>query len=181
MTSRPCLVWFTGLSGAGKSTLANALAMFLKNAGLPVFVLDGDRLRTGLNSDLGFSVEDRSENIRRIGEVARLMTEAGLIVLVAAISPMASDRARVRGLFQPGEFFEVHVNTPLAVCEARDPKGLYRRVRAGVLKQFTGVDSPYESPGDPELSIDTSRLDLDSAVAALVECLRGRGALVGPG
>lgn len=179
--SRPCLMWFTGLSGAGKSTLANALAQLLKDAGLPVYVLDGDRLRTGLNSDLGFSVEDRSENIRRIGEVARLMTEAGLVVLVAAISPMASDRARVRGLFQSHEFLEVYVSTPLAVCEARDPKGLYRRVRAGVLKQFTGVDSPYESPGNPELSIDTSRQDLDSAVAILVDCLRRRGVLDGPG
>jgi len=177
----PCLVWFTGLSGAGKSTLANALALWLKEAGLPVYVLDGDRLRTGLNSDLGFSVEDRSENIRRIGEVARLMTEAGLIVLVAAISPMASDRARVRGLFQPEEFFEVYVNTPLAVCEARDPKGLYQRVRAGNLKQFTGVDSPYESPQNPELSIDTSHQDLDSAVAILVDRLRRGGVLGGTG
>jgi adenylylsulfate kinase len=166
---QPCLLWFTGLSGAGKSTIAEALDHALFQRGYHTYLLDGDNIRHGLNRDLGFSAQDRVENIRRIGEVSKLFTDAGLIVLSAFISPFASDRALVRGLFPAGEFIEVFMDTPLATCEARDPKGLYRKARAGQLKYFTGIDSPYERPTAPQLVLDTSRLDVAQCVQQLLE------------
>jgi len=150
-------VWFTGLSGAGKSTLANLLDKRLHEAGRHTYLLDGDNVRQGLNRDLGFSEADRVENIRRIAEVARLMTDAGLIVLVSFISPFRSERRMARELFAPGEFLEVFVDAPLAECERRDPKGLYAKARRGELKNFTGIDSAYERPETPELTVDTQQ------------------------
>lgn len=168
---RPCLLWFTGLSGSGKSTIANALDVALHKRGYHTFLLDGDNVRHGLNKDLGFSNEDRVENIRRIGEVSKLFADAGLIVMSAFISPFASDRRLVRNLFPAGEFIEVFMNTPLAVCEDRDPKGLYVKARAGQIKQFTGVDSPYEQPVNPEVSLDTSATSVDACVESLLNYL----------
>jgi bifunctional enzyme CysN/CysC len=147
-------VWFTGLSASGKSTIANLLERRLHAAGRHTYLLDGDNVRHGLNRDLGFTEADRVENIRRVAEVARLMVDAGLIVLVSFISPFRADRAFARGRFDAGDFVEVFVDTPLAICEARDPKGLYRKARAGGLRNFTGIDSPYEAPDAPELRID---------------------------
>lgn len=154
---KPLCVWFTGLSGAGKSTLANALEIELHAAGRHVYVLDGDNIRHGLNRDLGFSIEDRNENIRRVAEVARLMVDAGLVVLVAFISPFRDERAMARTLFAPGEFVEVFVDSPLAICEQRDTKGLYAKARRGELRDFTGIDSPYEPPVAPEVHVHTER------------------------
>lgn len=172
---QPCLLWFTGLSGAGKSTVANALDVALFDKGYHTFLLDGDNVRHGLNKDLGFSNSDRVENIRRIGEVCKLFTDAGLIVLSAFIAPFASDREMVRNLFPAGEFIEVFVSTPLSVCEQRDPKGLYKRARAGQLKRFTGIDSPYEAPKNPELVIDTSCATVDACTGAIVAFLHQKG------
>ena len=172
---QPCCVWLTGLSGSGKSTLANALEVQLNEQGRHTFVLDGDNLRTGLCNDLGMSDAARKENIRRIGEVARLMVDAGLIVLVALISPFRDDRDMARRLFDDGDFAEVFVDTPLAVCEARDPKGLYRKARAGALPNFTGIDSPYEPPEMPEIRIDGAVLSADEAAAQVVDWLREAG------
>ena len=155
LRQQPRCIWLTGLSGAGKSTLAILLDQRLHRAGLHTYVLDGDNLRNGLNRDLGFSVADRAENIRRVAEVSRLMADAGLIVVVSFISPFRSERRMARSLFPPGEFIEVFVNAPLAECERRDPKGLYAKARRGELKDFTGVDSPYEIPENPELTLDT--------------------------
>jgi adenylyl-sulfate kinase len=166
---QPCLLWFTGLSGAGKSTIANALDRALFERGYHTYLLDGDNSRHGLSRDLGFSPEHRVENIRRIGEVSKLFTDAGLIVLSAFISPYASDRALVRNLFPDGEFIEVFMDTPLATCEARDPKGLYKKARAGSIKQFTGIDSPYERPVAAELVLDTSQLDVAACVQRLLD------------
>jgi adenylylsulfate kinase len=163
----PATVWFTGLSGSGKSTLAFAVERALVADGIAAYVLDGDNLRLGLNQDLGFSAEDRRENIRRVGEVSRLMYDAGLVVLTAFISPYRADRRRVRELHPPGGFVEVHVDTPIEVCESRDVKGLYARARAGELPDFSGVSAPYEAPSNPELRLDTSRLDLPACVAAV--------------
>ncbi|MCP1622698.1 adenylyl-sulfate kinase [Pseudomonas nitroreducens] len=160
---RSCLIWLTGLSGSGKSTLADALDHRLHAAKRHTYLLDGDNLRHGLNRDLGFSAADRSENIRRVGEVGALMVDAGLIAIAAFISPFRADRELVRALL-PDRFVEVHVSTPLSVCEDRDPKGLYRKARAGELKQFTGIDSPFESPVAAELTIDTSKLSVEEAV-----------------
>lgn len=174
----PCLLWFTGLSGAGKSTIANALDVALHERGYHTFLLDGDNVRYGLNKDLGFSDEDRVENIRRIGEVSKLFTDAGLIVLSAFISPFRSDRDMVRGLFAPGEFIEVFVDTPLAVCEQRDPKGLYRKARAGKLKDFTGIDSPYEEPVEPEVRLDTSTMSVDECTDRLLTFLTANNLVV---
>jgi adenylylsulfate kinase len=169
---KPCLLWFTGLSGAGKSTIANALDLALFEKGYHTFLLDGDNVRHGLSKDLGFSDKDRVENIRRIGEVSKLFTDAGLIVLTAFISPFASDRKLVRELFAPGEFIEVFMNTPLATCEARDPKGLYKKARAGKISNFTGIDSPYELPQDPELTLDTSSLSITQSVGQALNFLQ---------
>ncbi|WP_016968291.1 adenylyl-sulfate kinase [Pseudomonas fluorescens] len=161
---QPCCLWLTGLSGAGKSTLANALEIKLNEQGRHTFVLDGDNLRTGLCSDLGMGNEARKENIRRIGEVARLMVEAGLIVIVSAISPFSADRATARALFGPGQFFEVYVSTPFDVCARRDPKGLYQAALQGAIKDFTGLDSPYEAPEQADCEINTDEIELSDAV-----------------
>lgn len=170
-----CL-WLTGLSGSGKSTLARAVERALVKRGVLAFVLDGDNIRMGLNRDLGFSQHDRTENIRRIGEVARLFVEAGAIVLTAFISPYLRDRAIARALMGD-RFVEVFVNPGLAVCERRDTKGLYGRARAGELADFTGISAPYEPPVSPELEVDTGALDLDRSVAAVIDYLAGRGLL----
>lgn len=164
----PAVVWFTGLSGSGKSTIANLLERRLHAAGFHTFLLDGDNVRHGLNQDLGFTDADRIENIRRVGEVARLMADAGLIVITAFISPFAAERAMVRDMLPPGEFFEIHIDAPLAEAEARDTKGLYKKARAGQLKNFTGIDSPYEPPTAPDLRIDTTTDSAEAAVDAII-------------
>ncbi len=152
------MLWLTGLSGAGKSTIANLVEKKLARMNRHTFLLDGDNVRHGLNKDLGFTDADRVENIRRVGEVAKLMTDAGLIVITAFISPFRAERRMVRQMMRPGEFFEIFVDTPLAAAEARDVKGLYKKARAGQLKNFTGIDSPYEAPEAPELRIDTTKM-----------------------
>jgi adenylylsulfate kinase len=171
---KPCLLWFTGLSGSGKSTIANALDVALHKRGYHTFLLDGDNVRHGLCKDLGFSDEGRVENIRRIGEVSKLFTDAGLIVLSAFISPFISDRRLVRKLFPAGEFIEVFMDAPIEACESRDPKGLYQKARSGQIKDFTGIDSPYEVPGHPELRLDTSRMSVDDCVEVLFAYLLER-------
>lgn len=167
-------VWFTGLSGAGKSTLAMALRSHAVFEGRPVTVLDGDQLRTGLCRDLGFSEADRSENVRRVAEVARLMNEAGVSVICALISPLREQRASARTIIGSERFFEVHVATPLEVCEARDPKGLYRKARAGQLPQFTGIGSPYEAPEQPELRLEAGGESAAVSLERLASALRPR-------
>jgi len=166
------VLWLTGLSGAGKSTLATALQLQLRREGRGVAVLDGDAVRTGLCRGLGFSPADRRENIRRVAEVARLMREAGLVVICALISPLREDRAMARDIVGVEHFREVHVATPLAVCEKRDPKGLYRNARAQSLPQFTGVSAPYEEPLAPDLRIDTSLVEVEEAVRELYGLLK---------
>lgn len=168
---RGAIVWFTGLSGAGKSTLAHAVEEHLHRAGCRTFVLDGDNVRHGLCADLGFSAEDRVENIRRIGEVAKLFMEAGVIVLTAFISPFREDRNRVRAMVRPGEFIEVYCQCPVEVCEQRDVKGMYRKARAGEIAQFTGISSPYEAPGAPELVVNTSVNSLPDCVQQVIAVL----------
>jgi bifunctional enzyme CysN/CysC len=171
---KPAVLWFTGLSGAGKSTIANLVERKLVTRGRHTFLLDGDNVRHGLNRDLGFTGADRIENIRRVGEVARLMADAGLIVLSAFISPFRAEREMVRAMIPDGEFFEIFVDTPLAEAEKRDVKGLYAKARAGELKNFTGIDSPYEPPESPEILIDTTRLNADEAADRIVEELLKR-------
>src|SRR5690348_3025655 len=171
---KPAVLWFTGLSGAGKSTIANLVEKKLAARGRHTFLLDGDNIRHGLNRDLGFTEADRIENIRRVGEVARLMTDAGLIVLTAFISPFRAERDMVRAMIPEGEFFEIYIDTPLAEAEKRDVKGLYAKARAGELKNFTGIDSPYEPPESPELRIDTVSLTPDQAADRIVEELLAR-------
>ncbi|WVV48301.1 adenylyl-sulfate kinase [Pseudomonas sp. NA13] len=168
---RPRCIWLTGLSGAGKSTLANALEVQLYQQGLHTALLDGDNLRQGLCQGLGMDAEARKENIRRIAEVARLMVDAGLIVIVAAISPFRADREAARQLFPEGTFVEVYVSTPFDVCAQRDPKGLYREARAGRIKHFTGLDSPYEAPLAPQCELDTSELELAQACERILALL----------
>ena len=170
----PVTVWFTGLSGAGKSTLAFVLEKRLLELGHASYVLDGDNVRHGLNSNLGFSHEDRTENIRRIAEVARLMNDAGLIVITAFISPFREDREVARRIIGAEKFLEVHFSTPLTVCEERDTKGMYKRARAGEVHDFTGVSSPYEAPSDPALSLDTTIADIDSCVEEILRMLGPR-------
>ena len=172
-----CVVWLTGLSGAGKSTIANLLEKALHAEGGHTYLLDGDNVRHGLNKDLGFTDADRVENIRRIAEVARLMVDAGLIVITAFISPFRAERAMARELFDEGQFIEVHVDTPLAVAEQRDVKGLYRKARQGELKNFTGIDSPYEAPEQPECTLNTANMSAEEAAAALHDALRDLGKL----
>ena len=167
----PVLLWFTGLSGAGKSTLAGALERALFEAGFHTYLLDGDNVRHGLCKDLGFTVEDHDENLRRVGEVAKLMVDAGLVVLSAFISPTREERDGIRARFPAGQFIEVHVATPLSVCEQRDPKGLYVKARSGEISNFTGISSPYEAPLAAELTIDTSKGDLVTQVRALIDYL----------
>lgn len=175
MISRGCTIWFTGLSGSGKSTIATALHTRLVQSGRHAYMLDGDMLRTGLCSDLGFSARDRKENIRRISEVAKLLADAGLVVLVSAISPFESDRSRAREVHERAglRFIEVFVDTPLSVCESRDPKGLYKKARAGLIPQFTGIDSPYEHPTRPELALRTAEFDIAACVEACERLLGG--------
>lgn len=176
-TQKPMLIWFTGLSGAGKSTLADAMEKRLFAKGHHTYSLDGDNVRHGLCGDLGFSERDRVENIRRIGEVSRLMVDAGLIVLASFISPFRRDRQMVRQMLEPGEFVEVYMNTPLAVCEQRDPKGLYRKARAGEINNFTGISSPYEPPEDPEVTVNSSELSIEQSVEVIFDVLQKRGLL----
>ncbi len=177
MGHKPAVLWFTGLSGAGKSTIANRVTMRLHAMGRHTYVLDGDNVRHGLNRDLGFTDADRVENIRRVAEVARLMADAGLIVVTAFISPFRAEREMARSLMGEGEFIEVFVDTPLAVAERRDVKGLYAKARRGDLPHFTGIDSPYEAPDTPELRIDTTGLSPDAAADAVIELLARRGVL----
>jgi bifunctional enzyme CysN/CysC len=176
---KPCVLWFTGLSGAGKSTIANLVEKQLHALGRHTYLLDGDNVRHGLNRDLGFTDADRVENIRRVAEVAKLMTEAGLIVMVSFISPFRAERRMARSLFGEGEFFEVHVDTPLAVAESRDVKGLYKKARRGELKNFTGIDSPYEAPEHPEIYLDTGKTSPEDSATAIVDGLR-RAGMLGP-
>ena len=164
-------LWFTGLSGAGKSTLAFLLEHLLVQQGFKAYVLDGDNIRHGLNRDLGFTDEDRVENIRRVAEVARLMADAGLIVLVAFISPFRAERQLARDLMAPGDFVEVFIDTPLAVAEARDVKGLYKKARAGTLKNFTGIDSPYEIPDTPEIHLKTEQSKPEDCILSILRQL----------
>lgn len=172
---KPCILWFTGLSGSGKSTIANAVESRLFEMGRMTYLLDGDNVRHGLNKDLGFSDKDRIENIRRIGEVAKLFVDAGTMVLTAFISPFRSDRGQVRGLVEPGEFVEVYVDTPLEVCERRDPKGLYKKARAGEIPEFTGISSPYEAPETPEIHIKTEEGSIEDAVVQIIGYLQSKG------
>lgn len=174
---QPCILWFTGLSGSGKSTLANALEKKLFDLNHHTYLLDGDNVRHGLNKDLGFSNEDRVENIRRIGELSALFVDSGLLVLAAFISPFRAERRMVRDLVQPDEFIEVHVATPLTTCEERDPKGLYRKARAGEISNFTGIDSDYEVPLNPEVVIDTSVMSVEDSVNTIIDYLRQRHVL----
>lgn len=168
---KPCLLWLTGLSGSGKSTIANALESYLNQNGYHTALLDGDNLRFGLNKGLGFTAEDRSENIRRIGEVGKLFVEAGIIVIASLISPFQKDRKIVRDLFKKNEFIEVYISTPLGVCESRDPKGLYKKARIGEIPNFTGIGSPYEEPTNPEVKIDTNTYDISSCVEIIINHL----------
>ena len=168
------VVWLTGLSGAGKSTIANLVEKRLMAEGRHTYLLDGDNVRHGLNKDLGFTEQDRVENIRRVAEVAKLMVDAGLIVLVSFISPFRAERQMARALMADGEFVEVFVDTPLSEAEKRDVKGLYKKARAGELKNFTGVDSPYEPPENPEIRIDTTELTAEQAAEQVFDWLEGR-------
>lgn len=173
---KPCVLWYTGLSGSGKSTIANAVDRKLFERGCHSYVLDGDNVRHGLNKDLGFDDASRIENIRRITEVANLMTDAGLIVGTAFISPFVADRAQARSL-ATADFIEVFVDTPLDVCEQRDPKGLYKKARAGDIPHFTGISSPYEPPVAPEVHLRTASLSAEEAASRVVEALLARGVL----
>ncbi len=168
---RSVIIWFTGLSGAGKSTIAHALEESLHRLGANTYVLDGDNVRHGLCGDLGFSDKDRNENIRRIGEVSKLFIDAGIIALSAFISPFRIDRQRARDLVDEGDFIEIHVKCPLEVCETRDPKGLYKKARAGLIKGYTGISSPYEEPENPEIVIDTSVKNVDQCVEQIIDYL----------
>lgn len=168
---RPTVVWLTGISAAGKSTIANIVEQELYSRGHHTYLLDGDRIRCGLNSDLGFSESDRLENVRRVAEVAHLMVEAGLIVLVAFISPFRNQRASARSLFDTDEFIEVHVDAPLEVAERRDPKGLYEKARRGEIPNFTGIDSPYEAPESPDIRIDTTNTSPAEAASQVLDLL----------
>ncbi|MEW5820677.1 MAG: adenylyl-sulfate kinase [Cyanobacteriota bacterium] len=174
-TNKPCVIWLTGLSGSGKTTLANAIEVELYHRKLRTYILDGDNIRHGLNKDLGFSDEDRVENIRRIAEVSKLFVDAGLIVMTAFISPFIKERDFARSIVEKNEFVEVFVKCPLEVCEKRDTKGLYKKARAGEIKQFTGLDSPYEEPINPELTIDTNILSVDKSVDVVIDYLLEKG------
>ena len=174
---RSAILWFTGLSGSGKSTLANAVNAALFERGLGTYVLDGDNVRHGLCKDLGFSDADREENIRRIGEVAKLFLDAGVIVLTAFVSPFRADRDKARDLVEAGDFFEIFCAADLDVCESRDPKGLYAKARSGAIKEFTGISSPYEAPDAPELKIDTGAQDLAESVEVVIKALQDKGVI----
>ena len=172
---RGCTVWLTGLSGSGKSTIAVEIEKRLWDRGIRAFILDGDNVRHGLNKNLGFSPEDRTENIRRIGEVAKLFTEAGMVAITAFISPYRADRDQVRAIMQPGDFVEVLVDCPIEVCEQRDVKGLYQKARAGQIKEFTGISAPYEPPLRPELTIRTAAQSVEDSATQIVAHLEAQG------
>ena len=174
---RGAIIWFTGLSGSGKSTLAHAVEETLYQQGCRTFVLDGDNVRHGLCGELGFSTQDRQENIRRIGEVAKLFMEAGIIVLTAFISPYRDDRERVRGMVEHGDFIEIFCDSSIEVCETRDVKGLYKKARAGEIPEFTGISSPYEIPENPELNVNTGTVALENCVQQVIEAIRHRRAI----
>jgi len=169
------VLWFTGLSACGKSTIANTVDHLLHALGKHTYILDGDNIRMGLNKNLKFSAEDRAENIRRIGEVAKLFAESGTITLTAFISPYRADRDKVRAIMQPGEFIEIYVNASLETCEKRDPKGLYKKARAGEIKGFTGIDDPYEAPEKPELVLDSDNKGIDALAQEVVDYLKKVG------
>lgn len=169
---KSCVLWFTGLSGSGKSTLANAVDQALYQNRFKSFVLDGDNIRHGLNSDLGFRTEDRKENIRRIGEAAKLFVDSGLIVSTAFISPFRADRQLTRNLFEPEEYIEIFLNCPIQVCEDRDPKGLYKKARKGSISDFTGITSPYEMPVNPEIIIETNEMTIEQSVYKILSYLK---------
>jgi adenylylsulfate kinase len=173
------ILWFTGLSGSGKSTIANAVSKKLFDLGIQNYVLDGDNIRHGLNKDLGFSAADRTENIRRIGEVAKLFVDSGQFVLTAFISPFAQDRKLVRHLVEKDEFIEIYVKCPLEECERRDPKGLYKKARNGEIRDFTGIDSPYEAPVSPELTLETDHYTIDECANQVLAYLRDRNFIKG--
>ena len=173
----PCILWFTGLSGSGKSTIANAVERQLANMKKHTYLLDGDNIRMGLNKGLTFSAEDRIENIRRIGEVSKLFIDAGLIVLTAFISPFQRERDAVRSLVGTGEFVEVFIDTPLDICESRDPKGLYQKARQGEIPNFTGISSPYEAPEKAEVHIKTAEQGIEASAAQIVDYLKEKGYL----
>ncbi len=177
---KSAIVWFTGLSGSGKSTLAHAVEERLHQLSCRTFVFDGDNVRHGLCGDLSFSEEDRRENIRRIGEMSKLFVEAGVIALTAFISPFRVDRLKVRNLTAPGEFIEILCRCPIEVCEQRDVKGLYRRARAGEIRDFTGISSPYEEPENPELAVDTGSMPLDQCIDQVIGYLQNRGVIPKP-
>jgi adenylylsulfate kinase len=172
---KACTVWLTGLSGSGKSTIAVDLEKRLWERGIRAYILDGDNIRHGLNKNLGFSPADRTENIRRIGEVAKLFTEAGVVALTAFISPYRADRNQVRALMAPGDFVEVHVDCPVEVCEQRDVKGLYKKARAGEIKEFTGISAPYEAPTKPELTINTAGQSVEASAKQILAYLEKQG------
>ncbi|MDQ0256606.1 adenylylsulfate kinase [Evansella vedderi] len=172
---KSCTVWFTGLSGSGKSTLANAVAKRLHELEVRTYVLDGDNIRHGLNKDLGFSPEARTENIRRIGEVAKLFVDSGVIVLTAFISPYREDRQLVRNLLEEQEFIEVYTKCTLDECEKRDPKGLYKKARSGVIKEFTGISAPYEEPDHPEIIVQTDTQTIEQSVEKIIQQLKEQG------
>ncbi|MEC2109876.1 adenylyl-sulfate kinase [Bacillus stercoris] len=172
---KSCVLWFTGLSGSGKSVLANAVDEKLYRKGIQSYVLDGDNIRHGLNKDLGFQTGDRIENIRRIGEVAKLFVDSGQMILTAFISPFREDRDMVRALFPKGEFFEIYVKCPLHVCEQRDPKGLYKKARNGEIKHFTGIDSPYEAPISPDFIIESDQISISDGADLIINELQNRG------
>jgi adenylylsulfate kinase len=172
---KSCVLWFTGYSGSGKSTLANELDCQFHQMGVRSYILDGDNLRHGLNKDLGFSHEDRTENIRRVGEVAKLFVESGQIVMTAFISPFERDRNHIRDMFEKAEFIEVFIDCPFAICENRDQKGLYKKARNGEISDFTGIDSAYEAPVNPELTIDTSRQTVKESAEIVLMYLQQKG------
>jgi len=174
-SQKPCILWFTGLSGSGKSTIANALEVRLYELNYHTYLLDGDNIRHGLNSDLGFDNKSRVENIRRIGEVAKLFVDSGTIVLTAFISPFKSDREQVRALVEEGEFVEIFVDASIDICEYRDPKGLYKKARKGEIKNFTGIDSPYEAPTNPEIYLMNSEVTIDDNVDIILKFLSNNG------
>ncbi|MCF6172871.1 MAG: adenylyl-sulfate kinase [Campylobacteraceae bacterium] len=174
---KPCILWFTGLSGSGKSTIANVVETKLIKLKKHTYLLDGDNIRMGLNKGLGFSDEDRVENIRRIGEVAKLFVDSGLIVLSAFISPFEKERDSVRNLVANGEFIEIFMDTPLIICESRDPKGLYRKARKGDVPNFTGISSPYEAPNKPEIHIKTDKISIEESAEQIINYLQIRGYL----
>jgi len=169
---KSCILWYTGLSGSGKSTLANKVEEKMFEMGLHTYILDGDNVRMGLNKGLGFSDEDRKENIRRIGEVSKLFVDAGVIVSTAFISPFRSDRDMVRSIVKPEEFLEIYIDAPLDVCEQRDPKGLYKKARAGEIKLFTGIDSPYEAPDKAEIVVKTGEFSLEECAEQVINWLQ---------